>query len=83
MSTSKKCFSVEEAIELLIQDDEQDGEHDIIIIPPDNNREITDKEDVHDQDLGEANIHNIPGHVELQTMTCQSHLSRYIYCLLT
>ena len=60
----RKVFTVEEAAELVTAGD-CEGTAEIVMLPPDNDPDVSDEEDINDEVLGEADIRDIPGTIEV------------------
>lgn len=62
---TKKCFTVEQAACVLAESDSE-FENDLVVIPPVSmNDDDTDEEDINETDLGVADIHDVPGDIEM------------------
>ena len=67
MAKKYSALTVEEAINILFQDDEDDEieNADVIIIPPDVD-ELTDEEDISEDIIEEVSVQDVPGSLEVQ-----------------
>lgn len=62
-----KYFSVEKAAEIIISGDSDQELDDpqIVILPPENVNSVTDEEDINEDCLGDVEVHDVPGFVEI------------------
>ena len=66
MAKKHSALTIEQALEILFQKNQEDATEnaDVIIVPPDVD-ELTDKEDISEDIIGEESVQDVPGSLEV------------------
>ena len=65
---ARKCFTAEEAANIVASIDSDDEfSPELVVLPPENTGSVTETEDIDEDNLGQAEVRDVPGELEIHT----------------